>query len=63
MTKKSNRWCNVTNAITKYIAKEMVPIQVVESEGFKQLVNMLDLRYTVPGQKYFSKTALPNLYD
>ena len=28
-----------------YIAKEMVPIQVVEREGFKQLVNTLDPRY------------------
>ena len=26
----------------------MVPIQVVEREGFKQLVNTLDPRYTVP---------------
>ena len=28
-----------------YIAKEMVPIQVVEREGFKQLVNTLDPIY------------------
>ncbi|KAK0131292.1 Zinc finger BED domain-containing protein 4 [Merluccius polli] len=41
----------------------MVLIQVVEQGGFKQLVNMLDPRYTVPGRKYFSETALPNLYD
>ena len=61
--KKSTRWRDVTNAITNYIAKEMVPIQVVEREGFKQLVNTLDPRYTVPGRKYFSETALPNLYD
>ena len=42
--KKSTRWRDVTNAITNYIAKEMVPIQVVEREGFKQLVNTLDPR-------------------
>ena len=41
----------------------MLPIQEVEREGFKQLVNTLDPRFTVPGRKYFSKTALPNLYD
>lgn len=31
------------------IAKDMVLIQVVEKDGFKQLLNTSDPRYTLPG--------------
>ncbi|XP_039544447.1 E3 SUMO-protein ligase ZBED1-like isoform X2 [Pimephales promelas] len=41
----------------------MVPIQAVERDGFKQLLKTLDPRYTLPGRKYFSETALPKLYE
>jgi len=47
--KRSNRWREVTNAVTSYIAKETLPSQRVEREGVKQL----DPRYTAPGRKYF----------
>lgn len=60
--KASKRWQDITNAIANFIAKEMMAIQVVESEGFRQL-NILDPRYEVPSRKYFGQTALPNLYE
>ncbi|KAI4900261.1 hypothetical protein NFI96_016679 [Prochilodus magdalenae] len=41
----------------------MMPVQVVERDGFKQVLNTLDPRYKLPGRKYFSHTALPKLYE
>ncbi|XP_076849420.1 E3 SUMO-protein ligase ZBED1-like [Brachyhypopomus gauderio] len=61
--RKSKRWQDVTNAVTKFIAREMLPMRLVESESFTELVNVLEPRYTVPSRKYFSGTALPTLYD
>ncbi len=40
-----------------------MPVQAVERDGFKQLLKKLDPRYTLPGRKYFSETALPKLYE
>ena len=59
----SQRWQDIANAITKFIANEMLPMQLVERGGFKELVNVLDVRYTVPSQKLFSETSLTSLYD
>ncbi|KAI4878296.1 hypothetical protein NFI96_010735, partial [Prochilodus magdalenae] len=61
--RKSKRWQDVTNAVTKFIAREMLPMRLVESESFTELVNVLEPRYTVPSRKYFSGTALPTLYN
>ena len=41
----------------------MMPMSTVEKDGFKKLINVLDQRYNLPGRKYFSKTALPRLYE
>ncbi len=35
----------------------------MERDGFRKLVKVLDSRYELPGRKYFSKTALPQLYE
>ncbi|XP_072560454.1 E3 SUMO-protein ligase ZBED1-like isoform X1 [Paramormyrops kingsleyae] len=41
----------------------MMPLSTVEQDGFRKLVKVLDSRYELPGRKYFSKTALPQLYE
>ncbi|XP_058874176.1 E3 SUMO-protein ligase ZBED1-like isoform X1 [Acipenser ruthenus] len=59
----SKRWKQITDAVTYFIAKDMVPIYTVEKEGFKKLLKMIDKKYQLPSRKYFSETALPALYD
>ena len=49
--------------ITFHIAKDMCPVSTVSNQGFKQLVNTLDKRYAMPSRYYFSRSALPALYD
>lgn len=38
------------------------PLSVVENVGFRRLIEHLEPRYTLPGRKYISETALPKLY-
>uniref|UniRef100_A0A668TV34 Uncharacterized protein n=1 Tax=Oreochromis aureus TaxID=47969 RepID=A0A668TV34_OREAU len=40
----------------------MAPINTVQNEGFRKMINTLDKRYTVPSRNYFSNVALPALY-
>ncbi|XP_065150533.1 zinc finger BED domain-containing protein 4-like [Paramisgurnus dabryanus] len=37
-------------------------MSVVEDEGFRRLLEHLEPRYSLPSRKYFSETALPELY-
>lgn len=60
--KTSKRWREITNAVTHHIAKDMVPVQTVERDGFKKLIKTLDPKYVLPSRKYFAQTALPELY-
>ena len=41
----------------------MLPIRIVEKEGFKTLVKKLDPWYELPTRKYMSKKAIPDLYS
>ncbi|KAF7214478.1 zinc finger BED domain-containing protein 1-like, partial [Nothobranchius furzeri] len=59
----SKRSKSITKALSFCIAEDMMPLNTVEKEGFKYLIKVLDQRYEIPGRKYFSQTALPQLYD
>ncbi|XP_056118286.1 E3 SUMO-protein ligase ZBED1-like [Rhinichthys klamathensis goyatoka] len=61
--KSGARWKAITEAITLYIATDMLPVYSVEKRGFNNLLKVLDARYTVPSRKYFSDVALPQLYN
>lgn len=61
--KSSKRSKDITRAVSYFLAKEMMPLSTVEQDGFRKLVKVLDSRYELPGRKYFSKTALPQLYE
>ncbi|KAM3842487.1 E3 SUMO-protein ligase ZBED1 [Diretmus argenteus] len=58
----SERWAQCTTAVSKYIAKEMVSYHTVEKAHFKELLQTFDKQYELPGRKYFTKTAIPDLY-
>lgn len=59
----SRRHREITDAITNYLAKGMVPIYTVEKEGFRKMIRTLDRRYELPGRNHFSNTAIPHLYS
>ncbi|KAL6465097.1 hypothetical protein MHYP_G00252300 [Metynnis hypsauchen] len=60
--KSSQRHREITDAIAKYLAKDMVPIYTVSKNGFQNLLLTLDKRYQLPSRTYFSQVAIPELY-
>ncbi len=61
--KTSKPWKEVTEAVTFYLAKDKISIKIVENEGFKRLLRVVDPRYKLHCLKYFSSTVIPNLYS
>jgi len=59
----SRKWQRLTDAITHCIGKDMLPLYTVEKPGFINLLKQFDPQYELPGRKYFTKTALPQLYE
>ena len=62
-SRESSKWKELTDSVTYCIAKDMLPIRIVEKEGFKTLVKKLDRWYEFPTRKYISKKAIPDLYS
>ncbi len=61
--KNGARWKAITDAVAMYIAKDMVPIYIVEKPGFIHMLKVLGCRYVLPSRQYFSEVALPALYN
>ena len=57
----SRRHREITDAITNYLAKGMVPIYTVEKEGFRKMIRTLDRRYELR-LKYTSASRLRRPY-
>ena len=58
---KGKKWKELTDSITHCIAKDCLPISVVEGVGFKKMIDAFDLRYELPSRNYCSRIALPAL--
>lgn len=53
----------LTTAISYCIAKDVMPFQMVERPGFLQLIKVAVPHYIVPSHTFFSKTAIPKMYN
>lgn len=58
----SKRAKTITKAIAFFICKDMKPYCVVENEGFRYLLEVLEPRYNIPSRQYFSESYIPKLY-
>ena len=45
----------MTNAVTVYLSKDMVPFQNVDRKEFKEMVKTLDPRYALHARTHFSQ--------
>ncbi len=63
LSDKSDRAIAITKALGMFIAKYMQPCSVIECEGFRQLMNVLEPRYNIPSRRHFGTTVIPKLYD
>ncbi|KAJ8264750.1 hypothetical protein GJAV_G00154450 [Gymnothorax javanicus] len=62
LARNSFRWNEITTAVTRYLVKGMLPFHTVEKRSFRDMISALDRQYELPSRKYFSKTAVPDLY-
>ena len=61
--RNGRKWQKLTDAVTYCIGKDMLPVHTVEKEGFANLLKQFDPQYELPSRKYFTKTAIPKLYE
>ncbi|XP_077386781.1 E3 SUMO-protein ligase ZBED1-like [Festucalex cinctus] len=59
----SDRAMAITKAIAYFICKDMQPYSVVENEGFRQLVHVLEPRYKIPDRSVFTDKHISDLYN
>jgi len=50
-------------AVINFIVRDVMPLYIVEKDGFRALVEALNPRYSLPHKDYFSRTAIPELYE
>ena len=58
----SQRHVAITKAVALMIAIDFQPFSIVEDEGFKFLLHILDRRYQLPCRKQFSEKVMPQMY-
>lgn len=58
----SPRHKNISNAIAKYIALDMRPLNCVNDRGFEQLLATLEPRYSMESRTHITEKLIPKLY-
>ena len=61
--KSSSRWKSLTQSVSYFLAKDMLPISTVNNDGFKRMLQKFDSRYTPPDRTTFARNYLPALYE
>lgn len=62
-SKTSKEHKRLTDAVTNCIVRNVLPIHTVDKAGFRELVAVLNPRYRLPYKDYFSRIAIPSLYE
>lgn len=55
------RQVQLTNALVKFIADDLMPMSIVESPRFKSLMSLADARFQIPTRKLFRVKLLPEM--
>lgn len=53
----------ITMAVSRFIAFDMRPINVIEGQGFIELIHTLEPRYEFPCRTTFTQVTIPELYE
>ncbi|GFV07298.1 t-complex protein 1 subunit delta [Trichonephila clavipes] len=52
-----------TDSVTKFVVCTTQPYNLVDRKEFINMVKVLNHRYSLPGRKHFTATAVPKLYN
>ena len=53
----------LTRSVTTCLAKDMLPLSTVDKPGFRAMILRLNPRYDLRTRSYFSRIAIPALYQ
>ncbi|XP_030405093.1 zinc finger BED domain-containing protein 4 [Gopherus evgoodei] len=53
----------ITSLVAEMIALDLQPYSFVDNIGFNRLLEYLQPQYSLPSPSYFSRTAIPEMYD
>lgn len=53
----------LTDAVTNYIARDVLPIHTVDKVDFHELVAVLNPRYELLYKDHVSRIVIPSLYE
>lgn len=59
----SDKAKRITTSIAHFMCKDLRPYSVVENVGLRNMVYNLEPRYIIPSRKFFSETAIPQIYN
>ena len=59
----STQAINLDKAVAFCIAKDMLPLQLVDKPGFRHMVTKLNPRYNLPSRGHFTDISIPHLYS
>ena len=59
----SSQAINLDNAVAYCIAKDMLPLQIVDKPGFRHMLSKLNPRYNLPSRRHLSDISIPRLYS
>ncbi len=60
---KNPKQLQVTNALVDFVAGDLMPLAIVESEKFEKLLGALDPQYRLPSRKHLSTKLLKAKYE
>ncbi|KAM8728456.1 E3 SUMO-protein ligase ZBED1-like [Acanthopagrus schlegelii] len=58
----SPRAIKITEAIATFVCKDLRPYSVVENEGFRRLLQVLEPHYVMVQRKHLTETVIPMMY-
>ena len=62
-SRSSRQHERAVKAVTHFLVKDMIPISVVERDGFRNMISQVNPRFDLPHKDYFSRVAIPALYE
>ena len=63
LSTNSKRWKTLNQSVSHCIAKDMLPISIVNNVGFQAMLRTFEPRYVVPDRKTFSQNYIPEIYQ
>ena len=58
-----DRQISLTQSIVTFIAKDLLPVSLVESAAFKEVMEKAQPAFTMPSRKYLCTKLLPERYS